>query len=244
MWKSLSRVLPTRRQMVEMVQQRLRWTASACLCLVVVLSVSAADRWTAHSFAAETHPENAVDLSIDADSSKLADTIPRQVYDRFLKKFTPLQRQAERRQYLVGQILAAATEHQVDPDLLFALIAVESGFNSAATSPKGARGLGQVMLTTARAVAPNVIRGPRDLYDVRRNLYVTALEIRRLLDKWAGDVWGALGEYAGVPGRSAVQHGRSPYVARICMYYALLKTKRHYDDLIARGMGRPEPVSG
>ena len=229
MWKPLSRVLLTRRQLVETAQRRSRWTASTLLCLVALLSVSAAGGSTAHSLTAEIHPKNASNL---------------EVYDHFLKEFTPLHRDAERRHYLVAQILTAATDHHVDPDLLFALIAVESGFNSAATSSKGARGLGQVMLTTARAVAPDVIRRPQDLYDIQRNLYVTALEIHRLLDKWAGDVWGVLSEYAGTSSRRAVQHNRSPYVARICMYYAFLKTKRHYHELVAKSESGPEPAEG
>jgi hypothetical protein len=167
MCKPLSRVLLTRLQFVETVQWRSRWTASTLLCLVALLSVSAAGGSTAHSFAAEIHRKNSIDLAIDADRSKPPQTVPHQVCDRFLKEFTPLQRDAERRQYLVGQILTAATDHHVDPDLLFALVSVESGFNSAATSSKGARGLGQVMLTTARSVAPDVIRRPQDLYDIQ-----------------------------------------------------------------------------
>ena len=238
MWKSLSRVLLTRRQMVEMAGWRLRWRACTLWCFVALLSVSAAGGSRAHPVGAETHPKD----GSDATRLKPPQTGPHQVYDHLLIEFAPLKRNAERRQYLVGQILTAATEQRVDPDLLFALIAVESGFNSAATSSNGARGLGQVMFTRARAVAPEMIRRPQDLYDIQRNLYVTALEIHRLLDRWAGDVWGALSEYTA--GRRAVQHGRNPYVARICMYYALLKTKRQYDELFAKSKGEPEPVSG
>ena len=161
-----------------------------------------------------------------------------QVYEEFLQEFIPLAKDSEHRQYLTLQIVNAAAEQKIDPDLLFGLIAVESGFNSKAKSSKGARGLGQVMPATARAVAPGIIRHPGDLYDVQRNLYVTALEVRRLLDKWAGDVRGALNEYAsGTVNRRAINQNPSRYVAKICMYYALLKTKRNYYDLLAKGEG-------
>ncbi len=246
MRKPLFRVLPPRAQIVGVAHWRLCWTAATLLCLAVLLLVNTGGRSTAHLLVAEINSAQASEFNIGpAERPKPPSAVSEQVYDHFLQEFTPLRRNSERRQYLVRQILAAASEHRVDPDLLFALVAVESGFNSAATSPKGARGLGQVMLTTARAIAPNVIRRPEDLYNVQRNLHVTALTVRRLLEKRAGNVWAALSEYTyGVADRHAVQHSRSPYVARICMYYALLKTKRQYDEFIAKGEGGPEPVAG
>ncbi len=236
MKKPLFRVLLPRPQIVGVAHWRLCWTASALLCLVVLLLVAAGGLTTGHVLLAGIDSAQASEFKIGpAERPKPRLSVSERVYDHFLEKFTALRRNSERRQYLVRQVLAAASEYRVDPDLLFSLIAVESGFNSAAISPKGARGLGQVMPTTARAIAPNVIRRPEDLYNVQRNLRVTALAVRRLLDKREGDVWAALSEYTyGVADRHVVEHSRSPYVARICMYYALLKTKRQYDELVAR----------
>jgi hypothetical protein len=247
MRKPVFRVLPPRPQTVGVAHWRLWWTAATLLCLVVLSLVNAGDHKTAHLLVAEINSAQASEFNNigPAERPRPRLAVSEQVYDHFLQDFTALRGNSKRRQYLVRQILAAASEHRVDPDLLFALIAVESGFNSAAISPKGARGLGQIMPTTARAIAPNVIRRPEDLYNVQRNLRVTALEVRRLLDKRAGDVWAALSEYTyGVADRHVVQHSRSPYVAHICMYYALLKTKREYDEFIAKGEGGPEPVAG
>jgi soluble lytic murein transglycosylase-like protein len=212
------------------VQGRLRWIAPTFVCLIVLsLSGSAASRTIPEPSGAEIRSGAVLDP----------------VYNDFLKEFRPLRRDSERRHSLVAQILSAAAEHQVDPDLLFSLIAVESGFNSKATSSKGARGLGQVMPTTARAIAPDVIRHSDDLYDIHRNLYVTAQEVRRLMDKWTGDVWGALNEYAsGTADRRTVHHNQSRYVARICMYYALLKSKRHYHDPVAADEDQVKPAKG
>ena len=45
----------------------------------------------------------------------------------------------------------AASEHGIEPELLQALIATESGFDPAAVSPKGAIGLMQIMPATAES---------------------------------------------------------------------------------------------
>ncbi|MDC7702290.1 lytic transglycosylase domain-containing protein [Vogesella indigofera] len=47
---------------------------------------------------------------------------------------------------LINQV---AREHKLDPQLLHAIVTVESGYNPVATSPKGAQGLMQLMPDTA-----------------------------------------------------------------------------------------------
>jgi len=151
------------------------------------------------------------------------------IYDEFLEQFVPLRGSPDRRRYLAEQVLAAATTHLVDPDLLLAVIAVESGFDSKAVSPRGARGLGQMMFATARAVAPDVVRRPEDLHDVRRNLYATALHLRTLLDEGRGDLRVVLRVYHGGPAsRNLRRRDREQYVARVSTHYASLKARRTY----------------
>ena len=160
------------------------------------------------------------------------------VYDHFLQRFPPLRADVARRRYLVAELVTAAIRNGIDPDLLFALVAVESNFNSAAVSRKGARGLGQIMFATGRTVAPTIVRGPEDLYSVPRNLHVTALYLRRLLVARDGDLRAALTAYHTGP---AVPHlaGReeNEYVDRICRHFASLKTKREYRELTAMAVG-------
>jgi soluble lytic murein transglycosylase-like protein len=148
---------------------------------------------------------------------------PDPVYDRFLQQF--LRGQAAKRQYLAREVSRAAASNHVDPDLLFALIAVESRFDPKAVSSGGARGLGQVLFSTAKAVAPNVVHRPSDLHSVRHNLIVTARYLKELLDEWDGDVRSALLAYRDGPA-GPQERGPDAYVNRIKTYVASLKEDR------------------
>jgi soluble lytic murein transglycosylase-like protein len=159
-----------------------------------------------------------------------------EVTDQFLQGFRPLREDAARRHALAGEITTAATAHGLDPDLLFALVAVESRFNSTAVSRKGARGLGQLMFPTARAVAPTLVHRPGDLYSVRRNLTVTARHLSELLTEQDGDLRAALTAYH--LGRHAGHRARREedrYVGLVCTHYASLKVKRGYEAMTTAG---------
>lgn len=84
---------------------------------------------------------------------------------------------------------AAARHHGLDPTLLSAVIAVESGFDASALSPKGAMGLMQLMPATARRF------GVRDAYSVSDNLRGGAAYLRWLLDYFDRDLALALAAY-------------------------------------------------
>lgn len=156
------------------------------------------------------------------------------VTDQFLQQFRPLREDTSQRRSLAAAVVSAATQNGLDPDLLFALVAVESGFDRTAVSRKGARGLGQVMLPTARAVAPMLVHGPEDLYDVRRNLAVTARHLRALLATGGGDLRVALTMYrTGPRGRHLLIRRDDRYVGLICTYYASLKVRRRFGSMVA-----------
>lgn len=77
----------------------------------------------------------------------------------------------------------AAEREGLSPELVAGVVWVESRFNSRATSPKGARGLMQVMPATHDEIAKRLgVDG--DPYDPRLNLRVGTWFLRRLLDRF------------------------------------------------------------
>jgi soluble lytic murein transglycosylase-like protein len=96
----------------------------------------------------------------------------------------------------------AAARHRIDPKLLRAVVAVESGFRPTAVSPVGAAGLTQLMPQTAREL------GVADRLDPAASLSGGADYLARLLLRFR-DLRLALAAYNAGPGRVA-QLGRIP----------------------------------
>ena len=86
-------------------------------------------------------------------------------------------------------IEGAAANTRVEPELLRAIIVVESGFNPAAVSSKGARGLMQLMPATAQAY------GVTDASDPAQNVKAGARYLRDLMDRYEDDLTLALAAY-------------------------------------------------
>jgi soluble lytic murein transglycosylase-like protein len=98
---------------------------------------------------------------------------------------------------------SAARRHGLDPELVVAVVSVESGFRPAAVSPKGAQGLMQLMPRTAASL------GVEDAFDPAQNLDGGARHLGQLLTLYGGDVARALAAYNA--GEGAVQrHGGVP----------------------------------
>jgi soluble lytic murein transglycosylase len=102
-------------------------------------------------------------------------------------------------------IEAAARLHQVSPELVKAVIAVESEFDQWAVSSKGARGLMQLMPSTARRL------GVADSFDARANILAGTQYLRTLLDQFVGDVSLALAAYNAGPNAVLRYRGIPPY---------------------------------
>ena len=88
-----------------------------------------------------------------------------------------------------GIIVQVAGRYEVDPSLIRAIIFAESGYNPRAKSKKGARGLMQLMPSTAKSL------GVEDIYDPEENIDGGVRYFRSLLDRFDGDVQLALAAY-------------------------------------------------
>jgi soluble lytic murein transglycosylase-like protein len=75
-----------------------------------------------------------------------------------------------------------ATKYQVDCDLVRAVIKAESDFNPSAVSPKGAKGMMQLMPETAEDMSVKNIFSPRD------NIEGGVKYLRRLLNIFNNDL--------------------------------------------------------
>ena len=102
--------------------------------------------------------------------------------------------------YKAQQIVAAAIRsgeiHQVEPELILAIIAVESTFKERAVSRVGARGLMQVM-PGSHSRKVREIGGSRALFDPTKNIHTGSRILADYLDDHSGNLRRALLSYNG-----------------------------------------------
>jgi soluble lytic murein transglycosylase-like protein len=114
---------------------------------------------------------------------------------------------------------SASAAYHLDPDLVNSVIHAESGFNARAVSPKGARGLMQLMPATASQLGVN------DAFDPQTNVDGGSRYLRELLERYNFDLVKALAAYNAGPERVEQYQGVPPfretraYVARIVHEY-------------------------
>jgi soluble lytic murein transglycosylase-like protein len=95
----------------------------------------------------------------------------------------------EQRERFEPLVREHASRRALRPELVRAVIQVESGFNPLARSPKGAMGLMQLMPATAAEL------GVRDPYDPAENIRGGTAYLRQLLDRFGGNEELALAAY-------------------------------------------------
>ncbi len=113
----------------------------------------------------------------------------------------------------------AAARHNVDPNLVRAVVKVESNFNPNAVSRTGAMGLMQLMPSTARQLKVN------NPFDPEQNVDAGVRHLKQLLESYGGDIKltlaaynagaGAVARSSGVPRYAETQN----YVRRITNLY-------------------------
>lgn len=122
-----------------------------------------------------------------------------------------------------GYIEEAAERHGVNENLIRAVIAAESHANEKAKSHKNAKGLMQLIDSTAAAM------GVQNVWDPRENIMGGAKYLAQLLEQFDGDEKLALAGYNAGPA-NVVKHGGVPpfketkqYVARVMNFLKLFE---------------------
>jgi len=121
-------------------------------------------------------------------------------------------------------LIQSGTKNEVDPLLIYSVMHQESSFKSRAISPKGARGLMQLMPGTAMRF------GVTNIFDPRQNIEGGARYLRFLLDRFDGDVRLTLAGYNAGEGAVEKYGWQIPpyaetqeYVRRISRRYSILQ---------------------
>ena len=123
-----------------------------------------------------------------------------------------------------GYLIDSGTRNGIDPLLLYSIMHQESSFKSHAISPKGARGLMQLMPGTAMRF------GVTNIFDPRQNIEGGARYVSFLLDRFDGNVNLTLAGYNAGEGAVEKYGWRIPpyaetqeYVRRISRRYSMLR---------------------
>lgn len=190
-----------------------RWLpAAACLLSWLLLVTVSAQSKAQSSY--KPDPELRAFLkSAITEGNSFRDRFDAEVW--LLSADAPLKRyvkDADERQGLLKSIHAAATAAGLQPDLVLALIEVESAFDRYAVSRVGAQGLMQVM-----PFWKNEIGRPEDnLTNMATNLSYGCYILKFYLDKERGNLSRALARYNG-------SLGKTWYPERV-----MVKWKRHW----------------
>lgn len=125
--------------------------------------------------------------------------------------------------WVAGQVLRWSRAFGIPPQLLAAVIAIESSFKHNAISSRGAVGFGQLMPRTAAGMGLNP-------YDPLHNIYGTARKLRDLLAATGARLdlalagynagLGAVRRYGGIPPYRETRQ----YVYKVLVLYAYLSS--------------------
>jgi soluble lytic murein transglycosylase-like protein len=201
-------------------KQRMSWIAAAMLMACAPLCHADIYRYVDQD--GKVHYTNVPEdsrfklyLATEKEPSAVANTITHRY-----RPYPP----ADRKKYH-AHVMAAARAFQLEPALIHAVISAESGYNPLARSPKGAKGLMQLMPDTARRY------GVDNPLDPRQNIQGGSAYLRDLLTLFGNDLNLALAAYNAGEGAVMEYGHRIPpyrettqYVPKVLSYYKRYKT--------------------
>lgn len=167
----------------------MRWATSAALTLLVAL------------FWAQTGAEAQIKVVRGANGELVFSNDPGRPRTQRPARLVARMPNAQ----IEGLVQRYAAKNRLEPDLVRAVIQVESAFNPKARSVKGAMGLMQLMPETAREV------GVGNPWDPEENVRGGTLYLRRMLDRFEGQTDLALAGYNAGPGAVEKYGGVPPY---------------------------------
>jgi soluble lytic murein transglycosylase-like protein len=118
---------------------------------------------------------------------------------------------------IVAEAIRNGQRHQLEPELILAIIAVESTFNERAVSRAGARGLMQVMPGYHRDKVRE-IGGTQALFDPAKNIHTGSQILAKYRDNHSGNLRRALLSYNG-----SLHLRRSSYADKVMRVYRDLR---------------------
>jgi soluble lytic murein transglycosylase-like protein len=104
---------------------------------------------------------------------------------------------------LARTLVEEARRHRLDPQLVLAVVHVESRYDTYAVSDKNAMGLMQILPSTGEWLAARLDvpwQGPQMLFDPVVNVRLGVAYLRQLLDRYDGNLPAALAAYNWGPG--------------------------------------------
>jgi soluble lytic murein transglycosylase-like protein len=116
----------------------------------------------------------------------------------------------------------ASRAHRVSPSLIRAVIHAESAFNPYAVSPKGARGLMQLIPDTARRFSV------KNSFDPKENIYGGSKYLSWLLRRYGGNLKYAVAAYNAGEGSVDKYRGVPPYSETQNYVLKVLDLQRRY----------------
>jgi soluble lytic murein transglycosylase-like protein len=133
-----------------------------------------------------------------------------------------------------AEVQAVAKATEIDPALIHAVIATESGYNPQAQSSKGAYGLMQVLPSTARSLSAIPVKQ----WSVSQQILWGSRYLKNMLELFGGDVSLALAAYNAGPQAVKTRNNALPpfpetrqYVPKVLNYYRVFKTRLPHETL-------------